>query len=95
MCRAQWDGKRAALGYVTIVYATFSITVNTHRVCRSSLEDCAHAATADEAELLWVVGCQLAVGCIEGAWDHVPEALKALLASDAGPLGASLLVPPQ
>ena len=32
---------------------------------------------------------------VEVAGHHVPEALKALLTTDAAKLGASLLVPPQ
>ena len=64
-----------------------------HRISESILIDFAHSAGANEAELLRVVGGKLAVGSIECAGDHVPEALKGVPATDAGPLEAGPLVP--
>ena len=73
-------------------------TLTYHWQCRSCKGESllgVYACDANEAELLGVVGRQLAVGSIEGTGHHVPEALKAVLGNGHGVLGTGLLVPPQ
>ena len=60
--------------------------------CRSLLVDCAHGALANEAEVLRVVGRQLAAGRVEDTGHHIPVPLEAL-AIDVSELCTGFLIP--
>lgn len=62
--------------------------------CRSLLVYCAHGTIANEAEVLRVAGCQLAVGRVKSTGHHIPIPPKAL-AVDVSELCMGPLVPSQ